>query len=85
MSRALRDLPPINDGIKLAAQSGQVNTPVSGLGDEAHYWEDGTNGTNGLWAQKAPYSVDTTNYFIKPFPTADQFKPLVVKALGQLK
>jgi hypothetical protein len=71
-------------GIKLAAQSGSVNNPVSGVGDEAHYWEDGTNGTNGLWALKAPYSVDTTAYFFTPFPTADQFKPLVVKALGQL-
>jgi len=73
------------DGIKAAAKSGPVNNPVSGVGDEAHYWEDGTNGTNGLWALKAPYSVDTTNYFLKPFPTADQFKPLVVKALGELK
>jgi hypothetical protein len=39
---------------------------------------------NGLWALKAPYSVDTTAYFFNAFPTADQFKPLVVKVLGQL-
>lgn len=71
--------------IKLAAQSGPVNNPVSGVGDEAHYWADTANGTNGLWSLKAPYSVDTTAYFFKTFPTADQFKPLVVKALGQLK
>jgi hypothetical protein len=71
-------------GIKFAAQTGTTNTPVSGVGDEAHYWEQSDVGTNGLWALKAPYSVDTTAYFVKPFPTADQFKPLVVKALGQL-
>lgn len=72
-------------GIKIAAQTGTTNTPVSGVGDEAHYWEESAQGTNGLWALKAPYSVDTTAYFLKPFPNADQFKPLVVKALGQLK
>ncbi len=57
---------------------------MSGVGDEAHYWEESGQGTNGLWALKSPYSVDTTAYFIQPFPTADQFEPLVVKALGQL-
>lgn len=72
-------------GIKLAAQTGTTNTPVSGVGDEAHYWEESAQGTNGLWALRSPYSVDTTAYFMTPFPTADQFKPLVVKALGQLK
>lgn len=73
------------DGIKIAAQTGTTNTPVGGVGDEAHYWEESAQGTNGLWALKAPYSVDTTAYFLQPFPTADQFKPLVVKAIGQLK
>ena len=73
------------DGIKLAAKTGTTNTPVSGVGDEAHYWEESGVGTNGLWALRAPYSVDTTAYFLQPFPTADQFKPLVIKALGQLK
>lgn len=73
-------------GIKFAAQSGPVNNPVSGVGEEAHYWDDtAAHGTSGLWALKAPYSVDTTSYSITPTPTADQFKPLVVKALGQLK
>ena len=72
-------------GIKAAAKTGTTNTPVSGVGDEAHYWEQSDVGTNGLWALKAPYSVDTTAYFLMPFPTADKFKPLVVKALGQLK
>jgi hypothetical protein len=39
-----------------------------------------------LWAKfEPPYSVDTTAYFMTPFPTADQFKPLVVQALSQLK
>lgn len=36
-----------------------------------HYWEESAQGTNGLWALKAPYSVDATAYFLKPFPTAD--------------
>jgi hypothetical protein len=73
------------DGIKAAAQSGPVNNPVSGIGDEAHYWEDQAHQDNGLWALKAPYSVDTTAYFFPSFPTADQMRPLVVKALGALK
>jgi hypothetical protein len=78
-------------GIKLAAQSGKVNEPVSGVGDEAHYWEDdsispGKTATAGLWALQSPYSVDITNYFFPTtFPTADQMKPLVIKALGQLQ
>jgi hypothetical protein len=77
-------------GIKLAASAGKVNDPVSGVGDEAHYWEDdsispGKTSTNGLWALDSPYAVDITNYFFPTtFPNADQMKPLVVKALGQL-
>lgn len=77
-------------GIELAASSGKVNTPVTGVGDEAHYWEDdsispGKTATNGLWALEGSYSVDITNYFFPTtFPTADQMKPLVVKALGKL-
>jgi hypothetical protein len=73
-------------GIKFAAQSGPVNNPLSGVGSEAHYWDDtAAHGTSGLWALEAPYSVDTTSYSITLTPTAYQFKPLVVKALGQLK
>ena len=72
-------------GIKYAAQSGDVNTPVSGVGDEAHYWEDNSVNTGGLWALQSPYSVDITNYFPPKFPTADQMKPLVIKALAELQ
>src|SRR4029077_5656641 len=50
-------------GIKAAASSGDVNTPVSGLGTEAHYWEDTTNTVNGLWALDGSLSVDVTAYF----------------------
>lgn len=71
-------------GIKLAARSGDVNMPVTHLGDEAHYWEDTTNGTNGLWALDGSYSVDVTAYFFTPFPPEEQFHPLVAKALGEL-
>ena len=72
------------NSVKLAAQSGDVNTPVTGLGDEAHYWQETAQGTSGLWALKGSYSVDVTAYFIKPFPPETQFHPLVEKALGQL-
>lgn len=78
-------------GVKYAAQSGKVNEPVSGVGDEAYYWEDdsispGTTATAGLWALESPYSVDITNYFFATtFPTAEQMKPLVIKTLGELQ
>ena|SRR5436190_3031976 len=72
-------------GIKLAAASGDVNTPVSGVGTEAHHWEDTASGTGGLWALDSPYSVDITNYFPPTQPTADQMKPLVSKVLGELQ
>jgi hypothetical protein len=70
-------------GIKAAARAHDVNTPVSGLGDEAHYWES-EQGTNGLWALKGSYSVDVTAYFFDPFPPEGLFHPLVEKALGEL-
>jgi hypothetical protein len=73
------------DGIELAAQSGDVNVPVDGVGDEAHFWENNDVNTGGLWALQSPYSVDITNYFPPAFPTADQMKPLVVKALAGLQ
>src|SRR5439155_26643468 len=44
-------------GIKLAARTGTTNNPVSGVGDEARYWEQSDVGTNGLWALRSPYSV----------------------------
>lgn len=69
--------------LKLAARSGTTNTPVSGLGDEAHYWEQDTS-DNGLWTISGAYSVDVTAYFITPFPTESQLEPLVRKALGEL-
>jgi hypothetical protein len=71
-------------GIKLAAQTGTVNTSVTGLGDEAHYWEQDTT-DNGLWALRGSYSVDVTAYFFTPFPTEAQLQPLVAKALGEIK
>jgi hypothetical protein len=71
--------------IRLAAASGQTNTPVSGLGTEAHYWVDGTHGTNGLWALEGSRSVDVTAYFFSPIPTEAQLHPLVAKGLGGLK
>lgn len=71
-------------GIKLAAQSGKINTPVTGLGDEAHYWEQDTT-DNGLWAIRGSSSVDVTAYFFTPFPTEAQLHPLVAKVLGEIK
>ena len=71
-------------GIKLAAASGKTNTPVSGLGTEAHYWvEDPGVGTSGLWALDGSLSVDVTAYFFNP--TEAQLHPLVAKVLGELK
>jgi len=72
-------------GIRIAAQTGTMNTPVSGLGDEAHYWQHSDVGTSGLWSIKGSYSVDVTAYFFDPFPPEAEFHPLVAKALGQLK
>lgn len=69
-------------GIEAAAASGDVNTPVTGLGDEAHYWQDTPQGTNGVWALSGSVSVDVTAYFVTPFPTADQIRPLVAKGLA---
>jgi len=71
-------------GVKIAASTGTTNTLVSGLGDEAHYWEEEAVGTNGLWALKGSYSVDVTAYFFDPFPPEPLFHPLVEKALGEL-
>ena len=70
-------------GIKAAAQSGNTNTPVSGLGSEAHYWIEDSD--NGLWALNGSVSVDITAYFLSPMPTADQLQPLVGKVLGEIK
>jgi hypothetical protein len=71
-------------GIKAAARSGKVlNMAVSGLGTEAHYWQDQMD-VSGLWAISGFYSVDVTSYFITPYPAEASFHPLVAKALGQL-
>jgi hypothetical protein len=73
-------------GLKLAAASGDTNTPVSGLGTEAHYWvKDPPIATNGLWARDGSLSVDVTAYFFDPIPTEAQLHPLVAKVLGELK
>jgi hypothetical protein len=72
------------EGIRLAASSGTTNTEVSGLGDEAHYWEDEDVNTGGLWALEGSYSVDVTAYFFTPLPAESLFHPLVEKALGEL-
>ena len=71
-------------GIKAAASSGDVNMPVSGLGTEAHYWQDTTNTVNGLWAIDGSLSVDVTAYFFTPFPPEAALHPLVAKVLGEL-
>src|SRR5262249_39234115 len=71
-------------GIKLAASSGDVNMPVPGLGTEAHYWQDTTQNTGGLWALDGSLSVDITEYFFPAYPTESQFHPLVAKALGEV-
>ena len=68
---------------KAAAQSGKTNTPVSGLGTEAHYWVSDSD--NGLWALNGSVSVDVTAYFLSPMPTADQLQPLVAKVLSEIK
>jgi hypothetical protein len=72
-------------GIKLAASSGDVNTPVSGLGTDAHHWQDTTNNTSGVWALDGSQSVDVTAYFFTPAPPEAQFHPLVAKVLGEIK
>jgi len=74
------------NAIKLAAQSGQMNTPVSSLGTQANFWvEDPSIGTSGLWAIDGSQSVDITNYFLTPIPTEAQLHPLVAKVLGEIK
>lgn len=72
-------------GIKAAASSGDVNTPVSGLGTEAHLWQDTTHNTGGLWALDGSQSVDVTAYFFPAFPPESQFHPLVAKVLAEIK
>ncbi len=69
----------------IAASSGDVNMTVSGLGTEAHYWQDTTNNTGGLWAIDGSQSVDITAYFFTPTPPESLFHPLVAKVLGEIK
>lgn len=70
-------------GLKAAARSGKTNTPVSGLGSEAHFWADDLD--NGVWALSGSLSVDVTTYFLTPMPTEEQLHPLVAKVLGEVK
>lgn len=67
----------------MASGLGSTSTPVSGLGDSAAYWEEGTSDV-GLVALQGSQAVDVTAYFFTQFPTADQLKPLVSKVLGEI-
>jgi hypothetical protein len=70
--------------IKLAVQQGTKTTPVNGIGDEAHYWEQDTS-ANGIWALSGSYAVDLSAVSEQPFPTPDQLAPVVSKVIGELK
>lgn len=75
------------DGVKmltvLAGGMGTKKTPVSGIGDQATYWEQDTSNV-GLVAKQGSYAVDVTAYFMTPFPSQDQLGVAVKKVLGQL-
>lgn len=60
---------------------GTSRTAVSGLGDRASYWEQGSS-NNGLVARKGPYAVDVTAYGFAPLVKQELLDPPVRKALG---
>lgn len=60
-----------------------INTPLTGLGAEAHYWQQDAD--NGVWALEGSSSANVTAYSLTPLTTEAQFRPLVAKVLGELE
>ena len=58
---------------------------VSGLGDEAQYFENMVNGEQGVTAKSGSFVAAVTTEHVTPSPSRDAYVPLVRKVLTELR
>jgi hypothetical protein len=64
--------------------TGETIETLSGLGDDAAYFEDPSLGWRGIRAVSGSHGVDLTDYGAVPPPTEEQMATLVRKVLAAL-